>query len=395
MHTGLFQNASTTLADGFWRDLWLRSPSPTENGRETDSMFMFLWWFCVAWFVLLMALMVYWVIKYRRRPGTDAVQSPSHNTPLEVIWTVVPSLMLVYIFFRGFWGYIDKIVSPGDAVEMQVIGSKWSWDLRYPNGMQSPMTDKIGFNDIPVFYMPAKTNIRLKMQSSDVLHAFWVPDFRIKQDVVPNRYMTVWFNAEGPKDGDPGTKKHPSVVAGSEEAKKHPELLVLSGKPYTQHYVFCAEYCGQQHSEMAALIRVVSEDVYKDWLEKIGTPSDPIELGKRVFKTKCASCHTLDGSRSTGPSWLDMYGRTETLTDGTTVVVDDAYILESIFEPAKKIVKTYENGNMTSFRGLVSPDQVQGLIAFMKSISQHAPKTEVPAGGTPAEAPKTETPPTK
>lgn len=394
MHTGFFQHASTTLADGFWRDLWLRRPASTDNGRETDDMFMFLWWFCVAWFVLLMALMVFWVIKYRRRPGTVAPMSPSHNTPLEIIWTVVPSLMLVYIFFRGFWGYIDKIVSPGDAVEMQVIGSKWSWDLKYPGGLQSPMTDKIGFNDIPVFYMPANTNIRLKMQSSDVLHAWWVPDFRIKQDVIPNRFMTVWFNAEGPKEGDPGTKKHPDVIAGSEEAKKHPELLVLSGKPYTQHYVFCAEYCGQQHSEMAALIRVVEPDVYKAWLEKIGTPADPIELGKRIYKTRCASCHTVDGSKSTGPSWLDMYGKTETLTDGSTVLVDDAYVLESIFEPAKKIVKGYENGNMTSFRGLLPPEQVQGVMAYMKSISQHAPKTETPAGETPAPAPS-ETPASK
>lgn len=373
-----------TLANGFFSEFWLRKPSATESGRETDAMFMWLWWFCVVWFVFLMALMVFWVVKYRRRPGKIAQVSPSHNTPLEIAWTVIPSLFLIYIFFRGFWGYIDKIVSPGDAIEMQVVGFKWGWQLNYPNGAETPTTKVMGAKEVPVFYMPAKTPVRLRMQSRDVMHAFFVPDFRIKQDVLPNRYMTVWFNPDGPDASDPNVDRHPTVeeLKGrgmtDEQLKKRPDLVALAGSPYTEHYVFCAEYCGTEHSEMSGYIRVVPDDVFNAWHNAIGTPADPIALGQQVWKTKCASCHTINGAPNTGPTWLNTFGSMETLTDGTQVVVDEAYILESIFDPSKKIVKGYEGQNMSSFRGLLTPAQVDGVIQFMKSIS-----TNTPAGTNP------------
>ncbi|GJQ29947.1 MAG: cytochrome c oxidase subunit 2 [Phycisphaerae bacterium] len=376
MHTPSDMTPLFSLADGFWTRTWLRHPASTEVGRETDFMFIWLWWFCVIWFVGLMILMVIFVIKYRRKPGTIAPPSSSHNTPLEIVWTVIPSLFLVWIFFKGFYGYIDKIVAPGHAIDMNLTAFKWGWQINYPNGSETPTTGRVGFREIPVFYMPAKTPVRLKMQSKDVLHAFWVPDFRIKQDVVPNRLMTVWFEADGPNEKT--TTRHEVVSKDSPEGKKRPDLVALSGAAYTEHLVFCAEYCGTEHSEMAAFIRVVEPSVYEAWHTAIGTPSDPIELGKRLFKTKCASCHTDDGSSSTGPTWKDLYGKTETLKDGSQVLVDDAYILESIFEPGAKIVKGYEKQNMTSFRGLLNPSQVQGILEYMKSISVHAPKSETP-----------------
>lgn len=378
MHTPFDMPAPLTLADGFWRDLWLKHPAATEAGRETDFMFMWLWWFCVVWFVGLMVLMVILVIKYRRRPGTVAPKSPSHNTALEITWTIIPTLFLVWIFFQGFWGYINKLVAPGHAIDMNLTAFKWGWQLNYPNGAETPTTGRVGFRDIPVFYMPANTPVRLKMTSKDVLHAFWVPDFRIKQDVVPNRMMTVWFQAEGPAGAsDPKlVHTHPTIDPASADFKKRPDLVALSGAQYTEHLVFCAEYCGTEHSEMAAFIRVVDPAVYEAWHTAIGTPSDPIELGKRLHKTKCASCHTVDGSPSTGPTWKDMYGKMETLADNSQVLVDDAYILESIYDPGKRIVKDFEKQNMTSFRGLLNEAQAKGLIEYMKSISVHAPKTD-------------------
>jgi len=379
--------ASTLAEDPFYR-IWFRAPSATEAGRESDSMFMWLWWFCVAWFVLLMGLMVFWAVKYRRRPGKIAERSASHNTPLEIIWTVVPTLFLVWIFFKGFHGYIHKMLSPGDATEMYLTGAKWLWQLNYPNGAETPETTHLGAKDVPVFYMPAKTPIRLKMQSKDVMHAFWVPDFRIKQDVLPNRWMMVWFKADGPDAPNAEVKTHRVVDENSPEGKKRRDLVVLSGKPYTEHRVFCAEYCGDEHSEMAAVIRVVNDDVYRAWLAAIGTPSDPVELGRQVWKTKCASCHTIDGSKGTGPSWKDLYGREEELVGGQKVLVDDAYITESIFDPQKRITKGYENQVMTSFRGLLTPIQLQGVIEFMKSVSTHAPAKPADGGEAPAEKPQ-------
>ncbi|MDX2131684.1 MAG: cytochrome c oxidase subunit II [Planctomycetota bacterium] len=367
---------------GPFTQLWLDGPSATMAGRETDEMFIWLWWFCVVWFVGLMALMAYWVVKYRRRPGKIAPMSPSHNTRLEIAWTVIPSLFLVYMFFKGFKGYIGQLLAPGDAIVMNVTGAKWYWQLTYPNGAESPATARPGAKDIPVFYFPAKTNIQLKMQSKDVLHAFWVPDFRVKQDVIPNRFTTLWFNAEGP---GPGAAVHPTPSEGSAEAKRT-DVIALAGVPYTEHILFCAEYCGTEHSEMAALIRIVPDDAYRRWVEAIGTPSDPVELGRKQWRLKCASCHTIDGSPNTGPTWLNAYGATHEMTNGEQVTVDDAYILESIMEPSKRVVKGFENGNMPSFRGLLTPTQVDGIIQFMKSISDKA--------GTDGAAPAAESAPT-
>lgn len=377
MHTLFDIPAHLTLADGFWSSLWLKHPASTEAGRETDYMFMWLWWFCVIWFVSLMVLMVIFVIKYRRRPGTIAPNSPAHNTPLEIVWTVIPSLFLIWIFFKGFWGYIDKIVAPGHAIDLNLTGFQWGWQLNYPNGAETPVTKRIQFREVNVFYVPAKVPVRMKMTSKDVLHAFWVPDFRIKQDVVPNRMMTVWFEADGPTPD--ATLRHPKITADSPEGKKRPDLVVLSDVQYTEHLAFCAEYCGTEHSEMLAIIRVIPEKDYYAWVNAIGTPSDPIELGKRIHKTKCASCHTVDGTPGTGPTWKDMYGKMGTLSDGTQILVDEAYITESIFNPGAKVVKGFEKANMTSFQGLLNPAQVQGVLEYMKSISVHAPKPEVPA----------------
>ncbi len=369
-----------TLAEDPFLRPWLRTPSATAIGRDTDSMFMFLWWFCVVWFVALMGLMVYWAVKYRRRPGKIAERSSAHNTPLEIAWTVIPTLMLVYIFFRGFHGYLEKMVAPGNATSMQLSGMQWNWQLIYPNGAETPMTDRMGAKEVPVFYFPENVPIKLLMQSRDVMHAFWVPDFRIKQDVLPNRLMQVWFQAEGVKAPGAIIKTHQIYDEKDPRLAKQKYLFPLSGKPYTEHRVFCAEYCGDDHSEMTAIIRIVDQDTYKAWLTEIGTPGDPIELGKQVFKTKCASCHTIDGGKSVGPSWKDLYGKMETLTDGSQVLVDDAYLTESIFDPQAKIVKGFEGQAMTSFRGLLTPVQMHGVMEFMKSISQHAPKEPAAAG---------------
>jgi cytochrome c oxidase subunit 2 len=360
----------------FWRDAWLRTPASTQQGRETDAMFMWLWWFCTMWFVGLMVLMIVLVIKYRRRPGQIAPRSPAHNTPLEIAWTIIPTIFLVYMFFKGFWGYIGNLVAPGHAVDMNLTAFQWGWQLNYPNGAETPTTHRLGFRDIKVFYFPAETPIRLKMQSRDVLHAFWVPDFRIKQDVVPNRLSTVWFQADAPPAD--ARDRHPEVSADSPEGRKRPDLVALSNVPYTEHIAYCAEYCGTEHSEMLALIRIIPQDAYAKWVEAINAPTDPVELGQRTFKTMCASCHNIDGA-GTGPEWRNLYGKMETLSDGSRVLVDDAYIIESIFDPARKIVKGFEKQNMTSFRGLLTPEKVQGIIAYMKTLSTHVQQEQQPA----------------
>lgn len=386
----------TTLGEDAFSKAWLRAPASTQIGLETDSMYMWLWWFCVAWFVFLMGLMVYWVIKYRRRPRQIAPRSAAHNTPLEIAWTIIPTLFLVYIFFRGFHGWIEKVVAPGDAIEMNLNAARWYWSLQYPNGAESPATTRIGAKDIPVFYMPAERSVKLKMQSADVMHAFYCPDFRVKQDLWPNRYSQVWFKPMAPPEG---SEKHPvvSIDAKDEMAK------ALSGVPYQDHWLFCTLYCGDEHSEMAAIIRVVPEDAFNRWQEAIkngnGTPA---EIGQSIWKLRCSSCHTVDGGKNTGPSWKNIWGHQAQMMTGQAIMVDENYVRESILNPQAQIVMGFQGQNMPSFAGVLSDKQITSVIEYMKTLSDAgalgdpahpagndakvgAPGTDVAPGAKPAE----------
>lgn len=355
-------------------DLWFSDHAATTAATHTDWMFMWLFWFCTAWFVVLMGLMVYFVVRYRRRPGQIAPYSPSHNTMLEVAWTVLPSLTLVFMFFEGFKGYADAAVAPGNAIEMQLKAKKWSWSLIYPNGTESPeqvTTSPAGPVKVPVFYVPEGTPIKFRMSSSDVMHSFWVPAFRVKFDVFPNRYTTYWFKATNLDTTDPATKTF------SADEKVDPINVKFAGRPYIDHYIFCAEYCGDQHSEMAGIVRVVPMDVYLAKIEAWASESlEPWQIGERVYQQQCIACHSIDGKANTGPTWKDLFGHEVEFTDGTSLSAADMsddtkfanYIRESVYMPSKKIVKGYQN-QMNTFMGMVNEKQLDGVIAYMKRLS--------------------------
>ncbi|MEZ6241850.1 MAG: cytochrome c oxidase subunit II [Phycisphaerales bacterium] len=345
---------------GLIHGLFFRNEGHTDTIITTDAMFMLIFWFSAFFFVLLMVLMVYWTIKYRRRPGVAPPRSSAHNTPLEVFWTVVPSSSMLVMFFLGFWGYMNKVVPVGGAMELNVKAQKWDWTITYPDGTQSGQLVELGGrNNIKINVLPEDTDVKLRMSSIDVIHAFWLPDYRTKMDVFPNRYTGYGFHT-------------PKLGPGDD----HPE-----GR-YRDHWVFCAEYCGDLHSEMAAIIRIMSREDYEKWLKGQGSTGDPVLDGKKVWQTKCATCHTTDGKDNIGPTWLNMYGEPVEFTDGTSLVVDENYIRESILNPSAKIVKGKQN-QMTSFQGNITDEEIENVIAFMKSISE-AGKTE---GGaeTPAE----------
>ncbi|MDX2116902.1 MAG: cytochrome c oxidase subunit II transmembrane domain-containing protein [Planctomycetota bacterium] len=356
-------------------DLWFSDHAATTAATHTDWMFMWLFWFCTAWFVVLMGLMVYFVVRYRRRPGQIAPYSPSHNTMLEVAWTVLPSLTLVFMFFEGFKGYADAAVAPGNAIEMQLKAKKWSWSLIYPNGTESPeqvTTSPAGPVKVPVFYVPEGTPIKFRMSSSDVMHSFWVPAFRVKFDVFPNRYTTYWFKATNLDTTDPATKTF------SADEKVDPINVKFAGRPYIDHYIFCAEYCGDQHSEMAGIVRVVPMDVYLAKIEAWASESlEPWQIGERVYQQQCIACHSIDGKANTGPTWKDLFGHEVEFTDGTSLSAADMsddtkfanYIRESVYMPSKKIVKGYQN-QMNTFMGMVNEKQLDGVIAYMKRLSE-------------------------
>jgi cytochrome c oxidase subunit II len=309
--------------------VWMPEAAST-TAERTDRLFYFLLYLGSGFFLLVTGATIYFAIKYRRRTPGQRTSPIKGSRRLEILWAVIPALLFVLIFIWGFRDYIGMSVPPGDALEVRVTAQKWSWSFDYP---------KEGIN-APELVVPVGRAVKLTMSSMDVIHSFFVPDFRIKRDVLPNRYTVAWFEAT-----DVG-----------------------------EHDVLCAEYCGTSHSAMLSKVKVVSEGDYQAWVDSGGGMSgkglSAQDFGKLLFKAKgCATCHSVDGSKKTGPSFLGLYGSRATLTDGRTVLVDDNYVRESIVEPNAKVVQGYEPV-MPTFAGKISDKQMNAIIDYLKSLGK-------------------------
>ncbi len=341
----------------------------SEAAAWSDGLFMMIFWFSAFFFVLLMGLMVYFCIKYRRKPGVAAEPSPHHNLHIEILWTVVPSASLLVMFVLGFKGYAMKTVSPTDAMELKVDAWKWAWKVTYPNGASSPETKFLSYQETdigissgleyPIFYVPEDTEVKLRMHSQDVIHSFWIPEFRTKMDVIPNRYTGYGFKTPALRDSD-------TVIQVDDQG-------ISSEIPGRDMWIFCAEYCGDEHSRMAATLRIVPREIYDEKIKFWGTPKDPKVLGQQLWKTMCAICHSIDGSPGTGPTWAPMngygFGNMAQMDDGTEMMRDDNYIRQSILDPNAHIVSGYAPA-MPSFQGQLSDTDIEGLLAFIKSLAE-------------------------
>lgn len=353
---------------------WLPEGASTLAGG-VDWAFMAITWLCYVFFAGIVIALVYFSWKYRQR-GTEVVyqaDAPTHNTPLEVGWTVVPLLLMVAIFFMGFKGFLDLSTPPKDSYEIQVTASQWNWNFKYPNGASS--------DDLVV---PAGQPVKLVMRSNDVLHSLYIPDFRVKKDVVPGRYSYLWFQADAPT-GFPDSPK--DVQVG--------------------HYLFCTEYCGTDHSNMNKMVYVLPEDEFEAWEEKQARWLDDVPdedlfavAGPRLY-VKCVNCHTIDGGANTGPSWGDatsgslaglgnVWARsvagTTPVTGGSkgkpgTTVGDyigegklygtpEDYIRASILNPGELLVGGY-GPNMPHFRGQIGDLGIDALIGMMKNLGDY------------------------
>lgn len=276
-------------------------------------------------FAAITFAVVYFTWKYRARPGHKAQPSPSHNDALEVTWTIIPAIICVFLFVFGWRGYIDNATPPKHGIDVYVTAAKWSWTFSHKNGEVSD----------GVLHAPVNRPVRLIMTSRDVIHSFFVPAFRIKQDVVPRRYTQIWFEAT-----KPGTYR-----------------------------LYCAEFCGLDHSQMVTTVVIHEPGGYEKYLEESATPAEATkEFGEKLYTRYCMSCHTTDGSARVGPSFKDSYGAPRELEGGARAVADENYIRESILQPQAKIRKGYPP-SMTPFQGLLKDVELDSLILFIKSLS--------------------------
>ncbi len=294
-----------------------------------DGLFAFTFWICVFFFFLILGVLLYSIIKYRRRSEDQPPASyVTHNTALEVTWTVIPLILVMIIFAWGFKGYVATAKAPVDARPYQVDAKQWSWRFKHPgNNGSLDWTDR-------EFYVEVNKPVLMVMRSQDVLHSFFIPAFRIKRDVLPGRMQTVTFT--------------PTMIDSFD--------------------VFCTEYCGNAHSSMLGKVHVVSAEEFAKAPWAI-LPDEPEERGEIFYTNKCAVCHTNDGTPSTGPTFKGLFGKEEILSDGTKVIVDEAYIKESIRNPGAKIVKGFETENMTMFSEEELPDDyINDIIIHLKTL---------------------------
>lgn len=321
--SGLIQFAAQASTPSLWM------PAQGQPlAAHVDQLFYFIYYLCVFFFTVIVATMVYFVVKYRRKSPNQRTSPVKGSHKLELIWSVIPAVLLIVIFAWGFRDWMRLIVPPANAMEIRVTAKKWAWDFAYPR-------DGISGANLVV---PANTAIKLVMSSQDVIHSFYIPDMRIKRDVLPNRYTVTWFEA-----GEPG-----------------------------EHLIFCTEYCGTSHSEMISRVRVLPENEYREWVANggdLGGAGVPLaELGKLVYEQKgCASCHTIDGSPKVGPTFKGLYGATREMENGQSVTADDNYIRESIMAPAAKVLKGYAPV-MPSFQGQLNDKQTDALIEYIKTL---------------------------
>lgn len=307
--------------------LWLPPQGSTLAG-EVDPLFNFILWASTIMLLLVLALMVGFVWRYRRRKADPGiVTAPIHNTPLELTWTLLPTLLVVVIFVWGFKTFVAMHVPPKDAFEIKVTGQKWFWSFDYPNGA----------NTVNELVVPSGKAVKLLMSSKDVIHGFFVPDFRVKMDVLPNRYTILWF--EAPNVGE--------------------------------HNLFCTQYCGKGHSEMLAKVKVLGEREFSQWLEAGaggGEGMSPAEYGAKLYKSKaCVTCHTIDGSKLVGPSFKGVFGTTATLAKGGTMPVDENFVRTHILNPKSLTIQGYDPV-MPTYQGILNDKQLDALVAFIKSL---------------------------
>ncbi|MES2503484.1 MAG: cytochrome c oxidase subunit II [Myxococcota bacterium] len=310
---------------------WMPEPASAYAG-EFDSLFFFLMWTGLGLFLLVIVPMFWFMAKYRRKnENQKALTQKDHNHLAETLWTFLPMIYLAVCFVWGFLGFLNVYSIPANAKELRVIGQKWNWTIQYPEEGISVSGQGA------VVGVPIDTNIRLTMSSQDVIHSFFLPNFRIKQDVLPGRYSTLWFRAD--KEG---------------------EFPIL-----------CTEYCGDYHSNMLAKLKVMSKDNYKAWVENLKNANNslaPKDLGAKLYQSKaCVTCHTTDGAPRIGPTFKGLYGSTTELANGSKMKVDDTFIKEHILTPTKTPIKGYPPV-MPAFQGQLSEVEINGLIEFIKSF---------------------------
>lgn len=311
------------------------SPEVTQASnfvQGVDTAFLVILGISFFFLIALTVVMIYFIYKYNNKKNPVATQIHG-STKLEILWTVIPFLLTMVMFYYGWAGWKPMQKAPKDAMEITVYGRMWNFSFEYENGKR---TDTL--------FLPKDKPVKLNLKALDVIHSLYIPAFRVKQDMVPgkkNNFM--WFE---------------------------PQKLGT-------YELFCAEYCGLQHSYMYTFVEVMEENAFTDWLVDTTQVAavnldSPTSTGKRIMQNiGCFACHTLDGTKLVGPSFKGIWGETQTVVTGKEtrqVTVDEEYIKRSIYDPNADVVEGFGKGLMVSYQGQLSEDDVANIIEYLKTV---------------------------
>ncbi len=307
-------------------------PQASTGASQVDALYIFLLVVCGIMTVGIFLAVAIFAIKYRRR-DPDEIPAPNHGSVMvETIWSVLPFLVMLVMFAWGTRLYFENYTPPKDAMDVYVVGKQWMWKIQYPDGQR----------EIDELHVPVGQPVKLILANEDVIHSFYIPAFRLKHDVVPGSYQTYWF-----EPSEPG-----------------------------RYHIFCAEYCGTNHSRMIGWVDVMDRAAYQNWVAAGLVGDTMAQRGAKLFaKYGCASCHTLQTTPS--PSLANLFGHPVQLENGQTAMADEGFLRTAILNPNQRLVKGYRANVMPVFENQINEEELLDLMVYIKSLSESQPAAGV------------------
>ncbi len=309
-------------------------PDASNYVHKVDLAFVVIMGISLLFLLGLTAAMIYFIVRYNKKRNPIATQIEG-NTTLEILWTVIPTLLAMLMFYFGWSGWRPLKNPPKKAREVIATARMWNFSFEYDNGK---ISDKL--------FVPINEPVTLKLLSLDVIHSLYIPAYRLKEDMVPGRQKIMWFI--------PQTK-------GS-------------------YHIFCAEYCGLQHSYMSSSVEVLTKDEFQKWyadttaVAVAGEAKEPVAAGLAILtKNGCTACHSSDGTTIVGPTYLGIWGEQQTVIENgqeKRVTIDSAYVRQSIYDPNSQIVKGFQKGLMQPYKGVINDDDLSKIIDYLKALKE-------------------------